>query len=142
MEPSSKKQKIKSLQTLSAETLIKQLNPIYHPLLLTTLLNDLNLANHLQKIMANLQKEQQEIIAILATQVKTNGMSPLPDTVTCEQCGNEDVHVRYDDFCYGDEITAPGTVLLKGTTGKTLIKKLKRSNDMIKILENWFMSKK
>lgn len=90
-------------------------------------------------MMTQLQREQQEIVAFLAERVKNNDLNPLPDTVICEQCGNDGVAVTYEDFYNGDEITAPGTILLRGDTGTTLMLKLKRCNQMLKKLEQCFI---
>lgn len=131
---------VKSLQTLTAESLLKQVNPAYHPLLLRTLLQDLNLGNHLHTTMIQLHREQQEIVSFLAERVRTgNDLNPLPDTVLCEECGNDSVAVTYEDFDNGDEITAPGTILLRGDTGAALMAALKRCNRMLKMLEQYFI---
>lgn len=129
----SKKQK--TLQTLSAEAVLQGINPVYHPILLRTLFEDMGYREHIHRELCATQKLLWKTMCILDDRSIDISHENIPDTVACPDCDCDGILVEVP---YASEMEERGSLLIIGRDAKRIQESLARTYKKLQELEKYY----
>ena len=124
--------KIKTLETLAAEQVLKGINPIYYPKLLSTLFEEMG---YRAKLYKDLRKCRTLLWEVLHSQQIDLSNDIFLEEVICEHCGFEEVRTETP---YVYELNDTGSRLIVGGDGDQFAKKTMEIYEILEGLKQYF----
>jgi len=129
MEPSRKK--VKTLETLASQEILRNINPAYHPKLLATLFEDMGFREKIQKDIRECRYMLYKLTQLDCVETAVETYDTL---IECENCGKEhDV-----DIPNIDKLSCSGSLLFSGVDGTLLSKTIEKVYQRLALLEQYF----
>ena len=129
MEPSKKK--VKTLETLASEQVLRNINPVYHPKLLATLFENMG---YREEISNTIRDCRVMLFKLTQLDCVETAVETYDDYIQCDACGKEcDV-----DIPNVDKLTSTGSLLFVGVEGRLLSKSIAKVYKRLGVLQQFF----